>query len=112
MSPDEAQRAHGLGLIFSVPTALVFLLMASVSDSMNNAFLVLAFIAFLLSLPWSIVALVLFLFAVPMNSGLHSNMDGYSWRVVLAYSAPVITVIGAHLNGFLIGKRIFRNRSA
>ena len=111
MSPDEVQRAHGFGLIFSVPAALVFLLMASVSESMNNAFLVLAGIVFFLSLPWSIAALIIFLYAVPMNSGLNPKMDGYSWRVVLAYSAPVITIIGAHFNGFLIAKRIFKNRS-
>jgi hypothetical protein len=45
------------------------------------------------------------LFAVPMNTGL---LPSWSWGKAIAYSAPIITILGAHLNGFLFGRSRFR----
>jgi hypothetical protein len=83
--------------------AFFFLSMSSVSEAMNDVFLGIAVILFLLALPWSFIALVIYLFAVPMSSGLFPSMDGYYWRTALAYSAPIIAILGAHLNGFMLG---------
>jgi hypothetical protein len=108
---DIAKAGHSLGLLFSVPAAVVFLLIAVVSEAANSAFLVVAAIVAIVALPWSIVSLVAFLYAVPMNTGLHAGMDGYQWRVALAYSAPLITIAGAYLNGAILGRSFARRRS-
>jgi hypothetical protein len=106
---NVSASAHSWGFAFSIPMALIFLSISSVSAAMNEVFLGVAGILFLLALPWSFIALAIYLYAVPMNSGLFPGMEGYYWRTVLAYSAPIIAILGAHYNGFLLGRAKSRN---
>jgi len=98
------------GLFFSIPAALVIIFAGSVSGAANSAFLVIAAIIFIVAFPWSVISAVLILVAVPMNTGLHPGVEGYSWRVILEYSAPLITILGAHYNGYKVCSKILQRK--
>lgn len=106
----DAKRSHSFAAFFSVPVALVTLAVVTgnVSESANNLFVVFIICVIIVSLPWSVVAVIMYLAAVPIHSGLHPEMDGYSWRSLVAYLAPALIVAGAHFNFYLVSGVVSR----